>query len=719
MQIAKVIVPFPLYNIFDYESIENVTIGSLVNISFSKIKTIGLVTEIIEENNKNRQLKKIDSILNIKPFKSELVEFIKWVANYNIIPYGLVFKIAFCEKFTINNLKEISVFSFLDDKNKKITQKQEIIVDYLKNNSEKSYSFEELKDICSLNILKTLAKNKVIIEKKIKQDNINFNLDLNKIKLNILSEEQNNIFTKILNFIKENNKPILLEGATGSGKTEIYFHLFNKILKENQDNQVLFLLPEIALTNQFVNRIKNQFNCENVAIWHSNIANGKKQKIWNGIINSKIKIVIGARSALFLPFNKLAIIVVDEEHDGSYKQTENGCYNARDMAIVRAKFNNCPIILGSATPSLESLINVENKKYNYVFLKNRFGKSVKPNIEIIDLTKEKLKKDKYLSKVLLDNIKIELDKKNQVMLFMNRRGYAPIALCNECGYKFACPKCSCYLTVHKDYLLCHQCEYKTTIKNNCPSCGAENSIIFFGPGVEKIENEVKEYFKDKKIALITSDTTQSKAETEEIFKKINNNEIDIIIGTQIITKGYDFPNLTLVGVIDADASLFGANFRSTERTYQLLSQVTGRAGRREQESKAIIQSYSPNNLVLQALKNNDRETLFDFEKENRKLINLPPYGKMVMLLVFGKKEVEVYKKVKEIVNLLPNNGENIEIYGPTPAIPYKLNNEFRFKIIIKTSLNINIQKIVLYVLDRVKFVNGLKMRIDMNPYFIL
>ena len=717
MQIAKVIVPFPLYNIFDYESTENVTIGSLVNISFSKIKTIGLVVEIIEENNKDRKLKKIDSLLDIKPFKNELVEFIKWVANYNIIPYGLVFKIAFCEKFIVNSSKEVSVFSFLE--NKKITSKQEIIVNYLKNNCKESYAFEELKDICSLNILKTLVKNGVITEKKIIQDKINFAIDLNKIKLNTLSEEQDNIFLKIIDFTEKNNKPVLLEGATGSGKTEIYFHFFEKILKKNQDNQVLFLLPEIALTNQFVNRIKNQFNCENVAIWHSNIANGRKQKIWNGIFEGKIKIVIGARSALFLPFNKLATIVVDEEHDGSYKQTENGCYNARDMAIVRAKFNNCPIILGSATPSLESLINVENKKYNYVFLKNRFGKSVKPNIEIVDLTKEKLQRDKYLSKVLINNIKIELDKKNQVMLFMNRRGYAPIALCNECGYKFTCPKCSCCLTVHKDYLLCHQCEYKTTIKNNCPSCGAENSIIFFGPGVEKIEKEVMEYFKDKKVVLITSDTTQNKAEAEEIFKKVNNNEVDIIIGTQIITKGYDFPNLTLVGVIDADASLFGANFRSTERTYQLLTQVTGRAGRREQESKAIIQSYSPNNLVLQALKNNDRETLFDFEKDNRKLINLPPYGKMVMLLIFGKKEVEVYRKVKEIINLLPNNSENIEIYGPTPAVPYKLNNEFRFKVIVKTSMNINIQKIVLYVLEKVKFDNGLKMRIDLNPYFIV
>lgn len=720
MKIAKVVVPFPLYNAFDYESIANVVVGSLVKVSFSSVRTVGLVVNVEEKENNNEKLKKIDEVLETVQIKQELVDFIKWVADYNIMPVGLVFKLIFCEKY-ISPSKEketISYFSFLDDKNKKITTKQEQVVNFLKANADRSYLFSDIKDFCSLNVLKTLVKNNVIEEKKIKLSQT-YHIDVNKIKLNTLSKEQNDIYSKIIDFI-DDNKPILLEGATGSGKTEIYFHLFEKILKENDKNQVLFLLPEIALTNQFVNRIKSQFACENVAIWHSNITDGKKQKIWNEIANNNIKIVIGARSALFLPFDKLSLIVVDEEHDGSYKQTENGCYNARDMAIVRAKINRIPIILGSATPALESLINVENKKYNYAFLKNRFGKSIAPTIDIVDLTKEKLQKDRYISQTLLDNIDIELnEKKNQVMLFMNRRGYAPVAICSECGYKFSCPNCSCSLNVHKNYFLCHQCGYKTVKQLNCPACGVENSIIFFGPGVEKIENEMKEHFPDKEIVVITSDTTQNKSKTEEIFNKINNSEIDIIIGTQMITKGYDFPKLTLVGVIDADASLFGANFRSTERTYQLLTQVIGRVGRREELGRAFIQSYTPNNLIIDALKNNDKNTLFNFEKQNRSLINLPPYGKIVMLVISGKDEIKVYRKAREVASILPNNSENIEIFGPTPTTLYKSNNEFRFKIIIKTSLKINIQKIVMSVIDGVKFDSNIKMRIDMNPYFIL
>lgn len=717
MRIAKVVVPFPLYNIFDYKSIEGVELGSLVEVNFSRLKTIGLVVDLIDmDENDDRKIKTIDKVLEIKSLKKELVDFIRWVADYNIIPIGLVFKNVFSEKY-ITAPKETNVYSFLSDENKKITPKQEEIVKFLKNNFDKAFAFNELKDICSLNILKTLTKNGIVEEKKIKYDVTNYSINIDDIHLNTLSAEQNNIYNDILELMKE-NKPILLEGATGSGKTEIYFHLFKKFLKDDSKNQILFLLPEIALTTQFIGRIKSQFACKDVAVWHSNIADGKKQKMWNGIANGEIKIIVGARSALFLPFNKLSIVVVDEEHDGSYKQTENGCYNARDMAIVRAKLNKIPIILGSATPALESLINMENKKYNYVYLKNRFGKAIAPTIDVVDLTKEKLKNDRYLSKNLLENMKTELSKNNQVMLFMNRRGYAPVALCGECGYKFSCPNCSCSLAVHKNYFLCHQCGYKESKKLNCPSCATENSIIFFGPGVEKIEAEAKEYFPNNKIAVITSDTTQNRAETQEIFNKIINNEVDIIIGTQMITKGYDFPKLTLVGVLDADASLFGANFRATERTYQLLTQVVGRAGRRDDASRAIIQSYSPDNLIINALKNNDKTTLFEFEKQSRELINLPPYGKMVMLIIIGKDEMKTYRKAKEIMNILPNNSDNIEVFGPTPAGLYKSNNEFRFKLLIKTKLNINIQKIVLKVLENIKLDN-IKMRIDVNPYFIV
>ena len=704
MIILELAIPVAIFKTFDYYSEdENIKIGSVVSINFARTKTIGLVVNI--KDSSSFELKKINN--KILSLNNNIVNFIKKVADYNIIPIGLVFKFVFNDNYLLNNIKENKLYYFNNDG--KITEKQKNIVDFLKENKDKSFSFNELKSLCSLNILKTLVKNGIICEKKENQHNYN----IENIVLNTLSIEQENVYKKILEL---DNKPILLEGITGSGKTEIYFHLFEYFIK--QDKQVLFLLPEIALTSQFINRIKSQFLCKDVAVWHSAISNSQKKEIWNKVLNNEIKLVIGARSSLFLPFSNLSLIVVDEEHDSSYKQVDNGCYNARDMAVLKAKIENIKIVLGSATPSLESLINVDNNKYNYLFLKSRFGESAEPIIDIIDLKQEK-KNDGYLSKKLILEIKEELDKKNQVLLFMNRRGYSPIAICKECGERIICPNCSSSLTVHKSsgLYVCHQCGYKKKESLICPFCGMEGSIIYFGPGVEKIEEEAKKYFPDKNTVIITSDTIQNMKEINEIVRKISNKEIDIIIGTQMITKGYDFKDLTLVGVLDADASLFGADFRATERTYQLLTQVVGRAGRRERQGRAFIQTYNPNNVVIQALKNNNKDLIINFEKENRQLIDLPPYGKMVLISLSGKEEIKVYRKIKEIASVFPLD-DRIEVYGPTQMNIYKLKNEFRFKLIVKTKNDINIQKLVLNIINFVKIDNNLKLKIDVNPYFI-
>ncbi len=662
MLLANIIVPFGINGTFSYlaDEFPEIKLGNIVAIQFKNRNTIGLVLNLTNIQDDNQKVtKSIQKIHNIKPLNEQLLEFIKSVSNYNLIPPGIVFKMIFNEKF--------------------------------------------------LNIRKRPFKYE------------NFEIDISKIKLNNLSEEQKNVFQEILQLMSLDNKPILLEGATGSGKTEIYFHLFKKILEQDKKSQMLFLLPEIALTSHFIDRFNSQFQTKDVVIWHSEVTSSYKNAIWNGINYGKIRIVIGARSALFLPFNNLKLIVVDEEHDNSYKQTDNGCYNGRDMAVLRAKIENCKIILGSATPSIESLVNSDNKKYHHIFLKSRFGKSIEPDIELVDLKKEKLKKDRYISQKLKETIEEILDKKQQVLLYMNRRGYAPIALCSECGYRFICPQCSVALTVHKDNntLLCHQCGYRTKNVDICPNCSIENSIIFFGPGVEKIESEINQLFPNKKTIIITSDTVQSNKKIKEVTRKISNGEVDIIIGTQIITKGYDFPNLNLIGVLDADASLFGANFRSTERTYQLLTQVVGRAGRRETKGKAIIQTYTPDNIIIQAMKNNNKQQLIEFEKENRKFAELPPYGKIAMIILSGQNEMMVYNKAKEIIRNMPSNDDNIEIFGPTQSSPYKVGNNFRIRILVKTKLNINIQKLIVSALKNTKFQSNIRIKIDINPYNII
>lgn len=600
----------------------------------------------------------------------------------------------------------------------KLTEKQKLLLEFLQENKDYSFTEKEIKS--KLNIGKTvitgLLNKGVIVEKSEKIDNCNYVINLNNIRLNTLNTEQENVFNEIKDFSDNYTKfvSILLEGATGSGKTEVYFHLIADILRKNDSNQALFLVPEIALTTQLISRFNNQFKCD-VAIWHSDISNAKKRDIWQGVNEGKIKVIIGARSALFLPFNDLKLIIVDEEHDGSYKQTDNGCYNARDMAVLRAKMLNILIILGTATPSLETLVNVENNKYKRVFLENRFGNAVFPDVKLIDLRNEKLNKNSIISSYLNEKMQEHLKQKNQILLFLNKRGYSPLVLCRECGFKYSCPHCSCYLTNHKNKnkLICHQCGYVVSFSSTiCPSCGRD-SIISFGFGVEKIAEEVKKLFPDKNVAIITSDTVQNINQTKQVLDDILNKRIDIIVGTQIITKGYHFPDLTLLGVLDADASLFGGQFKAMEKTYQLLTQVIGRVGRGEKRGEAVIQTYSPENMVMKALVENDKNSIIEFDKENRQMIGLPPYGKMAVIILSGASEEKVYKTAKDVLKIIPID-DNVEVLGPAPVFLYKYNDNFRFKIIVKTKNNINLQKLLRYVLEKINLGN-IRMKIDVNP----
>jgi primosomal protein N' (replication factor Y) len=725
--VAKVLVPRGVYRSFDYAIAESGAIlGSLVKVPFHGGQIFGLVIGLDETPDSSQarkgELKNIAEVLTVPPLESRFIKFIEWFADYNIVPPGLVLKLIFSEKF-IQNGKIVRKYSFLNDAGKKITKKQEEVTRFLKENFPGEYSSGELVNLCSGKILDNLVKNSVIEEKIVREvvkDSTlaDYVLDIDRIILNELSEDQKKIFDDILATTERDKKPILLEGITGSGKTEIYFHLFDRILRKNIGGQILFMLPEIALTNQFVDRFRSQFNCSNVAVWHSDIGDAMRKRLWNAVNDGAIEFVMGARSSLFLPFRNLKLIVVDEEHDVSYKQTDNISYNARNMAVVRAKFDNCPIVLGSATPSLETLFNVESGKYNYFFLKSRFGNSEMPKIKIVDLTKDKLKPNSFLSGYMLDGMAEELSRGKQVLLFMNRRGYSPIALCNNCGYRFACPNCNLSMTVHlaENALVCHHCGHRERKQNDCPACGLLGSIIFFGPGVEKVEAEVKRVFPSKNTAVITSDTVQNTEETRQMLRKIIGGEVDILIGTQMITKGYDFPNLTLVGVLDADASLFGANFRSAERTYQLLTQVTGRAGRRIADSRAVVQSHSPDNVIIRALEKGDRNMVMNFERESRKIANLPPYGRITSLTLVGKNEPLVRSRMDETINILPNNDGSLEVFGPTPLNPPRLAGNFRFRLIFKTKNDFSIKKLVFYILDKIKFGNDVRLKIEVDPY---
>ncbi|MFC1659211.1 primosomal protein N' [Pseudomonadota bacterium] len=677
--------------------------------------------------NKKIKLKSIISKTNYLPLNPKLMRFIEWVSEYNIIPLGNVLSMVIGPLSSFGADKQINVYKInpdIDLEKLKLTKKQKLVVDFIKLNNDAKIpvSAKVIKEKINVSsgILKTLVKNGVLQEVSVLEDELISHLKTEqnyKFELNKLSDTQQSATDFVNEKIEEDNFSVtVVEGITGSGKTEVFFHSIAKILKEGR-GQVLILLPEIVLTSSIVNRFEKQFGFK-PDLWHSQVSTSKKKKTWKGVADGSIKVVVGARSALFLPFKELAFIVVDEEHDSSYKQVDMGAYHGRDMAIVRAKIENIPLILSSATPSIETLVNIKKGKYYHLKLPTRFGGASIPKSEIVDLRKEKRDKNKYISEKLKEEIGEALESGKQVMLYLNRRGYAPLMICKDCGHKIQCPNCSIYLTEHRrfDRLICHHCGHFINTPKSCPECQKEESFFSFGPGVEKIQEEIMEFFPDARIGLMTSDTVKGTHDAENFVKKVINNEIDIIIGTQLIAKGHHFPKLTLVGIIDADEGLFGSNIHSTERTFQMLTQVSGRAGREKDEGKVLFQTFSPKNLVLQAIVSDEREKLFDFEIQNRKLINLVPFGKMVEVMVSCKNESQAISISKSIVSSFPRIQE-LTIFGPNPAPVFKINNRYRYRILVKTPKNINIQKLVTNSLENVKIPSNIRIRIDVDPVF--
>ena len=512
-------------------------------------------------------------------------------------------------------------------------------------------------------------------------------------------------------------KVCLIDGITGSGKTEVYFKRVEKTLAEGK--QVLILLPEITLTAGFVERFEKHFGVK-PALWHSGLTPKTRRDTWQAVALGKAKVLIGARSGLFLPFADLGLIVVDEEHDPSYKQEEGVTYQARDMAIVRAHFGKFPVILASATPSLETYANVLGKKYDVVHLKERYAGATLPDIDLIDMRQREKGEKGILSRTLINAIDANLKAQNQTLLFLNRRGYAPIRLCTACGEKIKCPHCSVFLTQHKhtSKMVCHQCGYTTRITHNCPVCGQENTLISCGSGVEKIEEEISKLFPDARIKLITSDTISGVADMQQLSDDLTAHKIDILIGTQILAKGHNFDDLTLVGIVDADFGLSGGDLRASERTFQLLQQVSGRAGRATKKGRVLLQTYSPENMVIQSFLKNNRDFFMDAEMQSRQLLCMPPFGRMASLIISAKNKDTCHKTASDIVKKIPLYND-IEILGPVAAPIYLLRGRYRERILIKSGKKIKLQTLIKKWIEQVKIPSSVNIKIDIDPYNFL
>lgn len=533
-----------------------------------------------------------------------------------------------------------------------------------------------------------------------------------------LSEEQLHAATLLKSAVAEQKyAAFLLDGVTGSGKTEVYLEAIRDVIAAGK--QALVMVPEIVLTQPLIKRLEKRLGIKATG-WHSTLTPKQRRERWQAIARGEAQLVVGARSALFLPFAKPGLIVVDEEHDHSFKQEDGVTYHGRDMAVAAAHLMQLPIVLVSATPSIETVQNCDAGKYQRLMLHSRHGEAVLPPVSLIDMRKEKLGAAHFISAALKNAVEEALQKGEQAVLFLNRRGYAPLTLCRACGHRLKCPNCSAWLVEHKSWnkLLCHHCGWQAKKPNHCPECKAEDSLHASGPGVERLEEEVRALFPAARVALLTSDNVATPKQAEALITKVENKEIDILIGTQMVAKGHHFPDLTLVGAIDADLGLEGGDLRAAEKSFQLLHQVSGRAGRAEKKGRVLLQTYNPEHPVMQALVHGGRDAFLAAETASRKRAGSPPFGRLAALVLSGRKELEVKQAALMVRKAAPQDAAFL-VLGPAPAPLSQLKGRYRFRLLIKTSRTAPLQHYMRQWLSGVSLPSSVRLKVDIDPYSFL
>jgi len=625
--------------------------GDYVLVPFRSKEIVGVVWEKDIKAPKNIKIKKIISKINFPSLSEKNIEFIKRFSEYNLSSLGMTSKLFFYEKGFLSLLK-----------NKNLSDYEEYNIQNIQKENLSQVQKKSLKEIIK-------------------------NLELKKYSTT------------------------LIHGVTGSGKTLIYFEIIKQALKKNA--QVLVLLPEIALTKQIAQRFKDYFGAE-PALWHSSIGDKKKKIIWKGMSENKIKLVLGARSAIFLPFQDLKLIVIDEEHDSSYKQEEGVSYNARDMSILKASIENFPVLLISATPSVESYYNSKNNKYFYVSLNERYKNISLPKIEIIDLVKEPAEKGKFISNYLIPKIRKIIQEKNQVLFFLNRRGHSTYIMCYDCKKRLVCPNCSLGLIFHQSSkeAICHYCDYKTNLIQKCNN-NKNCDFTFYGLGIERIFEEVQLLFPEQKIQIFSSDSIHNK-DSEKIIKDIEDNNIPILVGTQLISKGFHFPSLNCIVVVNSDTNFLGSDIRASEKNFQLLQQLSGRAGREENKAVVFLQTNDSNNKILHSLSSSDPKVFYEEELAFRKKANLPPFSKLISVILSGINQFEVMKTAKQLKHSFSAQ-EKIKIFGPVTAPIFKIRGKYRVRLLLKYNLSIFPQKFIKDWLNINDIAKNIKLEVDVDP----
>jgi primosomal protein N' (replication factor Y) len=660
----------------------------------------------------DERLRPLAAVLPVPPIKAELRRLLEWTADYYCASLASVARMVLASGGALRGPATITEYRLTGQPPERMTAQRQAAIEALEGEQA---TLRELAGMAQVSeaVLRGLVNQGVLEPVQVDCDRTypSARADHAQPKL---TPDQQEVSGHLVQAVGGGSfAPFLLDGVTGSGKTETYFEAIAESLRRGR--QTLVLLPEIALTEAFLRRFEDRFGAPPV-VWHSSLKSTERRRAWRAIAAGEAQVVVGARSALFLPYARLGLIVVDEAHEVSFKQDEGVRYNARDVAVMRARFERIPVVLASATPALESLQMAESGVYRKLILPSRFRAEL-PQIDIIDLTEEKPERGRWLAPRLVDGIRERLDRGEQSLLFLNRRGYAPLTLCRHCGYRFQCPNCSAWLVEHRlsRRLACHHCGHQTVPPETCPECGEPDCLVACGPGVERIADEVAELLPHARVAIATSDTLNSPDKAAQFIAETEAGAIDVIVGTQLVTKGFHFPELTLVGVVDADLGLEGGDLRAAERTYQQVAQVAGRAGRGSKPGEVLIQTRHPEAAVIAALAAGDRDAFYDAETEARRHAGAPPFGRWAAIIVSSEDEAEAREAAQRIGATRPEL-EDVMILGPAPAPLSLLRGRYRYRLLLNARRSAEVQQVIRDWLGALNFPQGVRVGIDIDPY---
>ena len=714
-----VLLPLSLKGPLDYMSDAPVPAGSFVRVPLGGREATGVVWDTSDSGDPlpAARLKPIAEIMDAPPLPGGLRKFIDWTANYYVQPQGNVLRMAMSARAALRPPPTQTLYVLTDPDCARPTPARKQLIAALTDATPRSV--KELAELggVSVGVVRGMIDAGAFTRLDVARDRPYPEPDPEAPGPGLSASQRGAADALRALVTAEAYQPVLLEGVTGSGKTEVYFEPIAETLKAGR--QAVVLLPEIALTNHLLERFEARFAARPV-VWHSDVSQIERRRAWRAIARGEAKLVIGARSALYLPYPKLGLIIVDEEHDPSFKQEDGIPYHARDMAVLRASIEAIPVVLASATPSLETLTNVAQGRYQRLHLEERHGTAALPKVAAIDMREQKLESGRWLSPALADEVRATLDRGEQALLFLNRRGYAPLTICRACGSRIECPHCTSWLVEHRytRELKCHHCGYTTPIPARCPACEKEGSLVPSGPGVERLAQEVTERFPTARQLVMASDTLTGPAKAHQMIAAIEAGEVDVVIGTQLVTKGYHFPQLTLVGVVDADLGLRGGDLRASERTYQQLVQVAGRAGRAELAGRVFIQTYMPEHPVAQALISGDSEAFIERELDVRRRDGMPPFGRLAGIVVSGPIPVRVADTARALAGRIPD-WPQVDVLGPAPAPFAMLRGQHRHRLLVKAPRRADIQGFLRAWLDGFKPAAGVRIKVDVDPLSFL